>query len=106
MMNTQGLLLAILFLPGLCRTQAAAVSFKVSDQEPPKEVADGIKKTLQGKAIQLLDGSKVLYQFWFRTETPLKASPESGAKALQRLDEVTLLGMATVGEGHRDYKDN
>jgi len=105
-MNIQGSLFSFALLTGLWCAQAADLTLRVSDQEPPKEAGEGIKKTLQSKAIEVLDGSTVVYQFWFRTETPLKAPPESAAKALQSLDEITLLGLARVGEGRRDYKDN
>ncbi len=84
----------------------AELTLKIVDKEPPKEVGESIRKTLRPKAVQLLDGEKPVYEFWFRAEIPLKAKPESPAKALPAIGETTLLGVAIVQGVQRDYKDN
>jgi hypothetical protein len=85
---------------------AAEVSLKISDKAPPKEAGDSIRKALQPKSIQLLEAEKPIFDFWFRSELPLKSKPESPAKSLDSIAEITLIGVAMVGEGRRDYKDN
>lgn len=85
---------------------AADLTAKLTDKEPPKEVGDSIKKVLQSKAVQLLDGEKPAFEFWFRTEIPLKSKAESPAKALQAIGETTLCGVVSVQKDARDYKDN
>jgi hypothetical protein len=106
-MRILGLLWLGSILPALiASTVAAEMQVKVEDKEPPKEVGEDVRKELQLKAIELLAGGNASYQFWFRKEIPLKAKPESDSKSLQAVDEVTLLGVAVVGVGHRDYKDN
>src|SRR5438046_2538072 len=89
----------------LC-SAAAELALKVVDKEPPKEVGESIRKALQSKAIQLLDGDKPVYEFWFRTEIPLKSKPESVEKGLQAIGETTLLGVVIVQGSPHDYKDN
>ncbi len=90
----------------VCSATAADLTLKLSDKQPPAEVSEPIKKVLQAKAIQLLNGDKPVFEFWWRKDVPIKAKPESAAKSLETLDEITLLGVAVVGEGQRDYKDN
>jgi hypothetical protein len=84
----------------------AQLTLKTADKGPPEGVAEPIAKGLESKAIQVLDGDKVVYEFWFRKDLPVKAKPDSTAKALDNLEEMSLMGIAVVGEGRRDYKDN
>lgn len=85
---------------------AADATLKVTAKEPPAEIGESIKRTLDPKAIQLLDGDEAIYEFWFQREIPAQAEPESASKGLKTLDEITLMGVVSVGEGQRDYKDN
>src|SRR5207245_5678282 len=75
-------------------------------KEPPRELVGLIGKALQPRAVQLLDGGKPVFEFWFRSEVPLKSKPASADKALDSLQETVLLGAVSVGSGQRDYKDN
>ena len=86
--------------------QAAEVMLKSVDMEPPKELGESIRKLVATKAVQLSAGDKTLYQFWLVNELPVTSPPVSPAKGLESIAEITLLGVATVGEGLRDYKDN
>lgn len=106
-MKNLGILLgmALLVRSALAAT-AADVTVKVTEKEPPKEVGDSIRKTLQPKVIELLQGDKPIYELWFRSQIPLKSKPDSPAKGLQAIDEVTFLGVAVLPESRRDYKDN
>jgi hypothetical protein len=90
----------------ICSASAADVAVKITEKEPPKEVGEEIRKVLQPKAIQIIEGDKPVYEFWFRTEVPLKSKPESPSKGLSALGEITLLGVAVLPEARRDYKDN
>src|SRR5438093_4160389 len=87
-------------------SNAADVSVKVADKEPPKQIAESIRKTLQPTAVQLLHGDTPAFEFWFGSEIPLKSKPGSAEKALDAFQETTLLGAVAVGSGQRDYKDN
>jgi hypothetical protein len=106
MMKT-GILLGTVLLLGLAsNAHGAEMAVKVLDKEPPKEIGESIRKTLQPKVVQLLEGDKAVWEFWFRSEVPLKSKPESPAKALQALGEITPLGALVLAEPRRDYKDN
>src|SRR5260370_23962208 len=87
-------------------TNAADLSVKVADKPPQNQISESIRKTLQPKAVQVLDGETPLFEFWFSAEVPLKSKPASIDKALDALRETTLLGAAIVGKGQRHYKDN
>src|ERR1044072_3514047 len=56
---------------------AADMALKVADKEPPKELHVAIRAKLQTKAVQLLDGGKPVYEFWFGAEVPLQSKPAS-----------------------------
>ena len=87
------------------RINAADFSVKVTDREPPKEVSEAIRKLLQPKAVQVLNGNTPVFEFWFSSEVPLKSRPAAD-KALEAIPETAVLGAVTVGSGQRDYKDN
>jgi hypothetical protein len=78
----------------------------VADHEPPKELEVSIRKTLQPKAVQILEGGKAAFEFWFNSELPLASKLESPGKALDAVKQTTLLGAVAVVSDKRDYKDN
>jgi hypothetical protein len=96
----------MLFLSSALASWAASFAVKVIEKEPPKEVDDSIRKVLQAKAVQLLDNGQPVFEFWFRTEIPLKSNPQSAAKALEAIAETTLCGLVAVRRTEHDYKDN
>ena len=85
---------------------AADLAVKVADKEPPKELDASIRAKLQTKAVQLLDGEKPVYEFWFSAEVPLQSKPASAGKALDALKQATFLGAVAVSRDQRDYRDD
>jgi len=85
---------------------ADALKLKVADKEPPAELDESIRATLQPKAVQLLDGDKAVFEFWFRKEVPLTTAPASSVKGLDGLKAPILFGAVAVRADRRDYKDN
>jgi len=85
---------------------AAELTLKVADKEPPKELDASIRAVLQPKAVQLLEGDKPVYEFWFRSEVPLQSKPGSLAKALESVKATTLIGAVSVPKSLRDYRDD
>src|SRR6266513_2763115 len=86
--------------------KAADLTVKATDKEPPKELGEAIRQTLQTKAAQVLDGNQPAFEFWFAREIPLKSKPASLAKALDSLAPATLLGAVSVSAATRDYRDD
>jgi hypothetical protein len=95
-----------IFLAWTNPAQAGDLTLKVADKEPPKELDASIRATLQSKAVQLLDGEKPAYEFWFCNEISLQSKPESAAKGLDALKQATLLGAVSVPKAKRDYRDD
>ena len=85
---------------------AADLTLKVTKKEPPKEVDESIRNTLQSTAVQLLDGEKAAFEFWLATEIPLAAKPESDAKAMEAIRQSAIIGAVSVQADKRDYKDS
>jgi len=87
-------------------SSAEDLALKVADKEPPKELDASIRAKLQTKVVQLLDGEKPAYEFWFNAELPLQSKPATAGKALDAIKPATLLGAVTVSRDHRDYRDD
>jgi len=87
-------------------SRAADFSVKVADKEPPGQIGESIRKTLQPKTVQVFNGDTPVFEFWFGSEVSLKSKPGSADKGLGSVQETTLLGAVSVGNGLRDYKDN
>jgi len=85
---------------------AADLTLKITKKEPPKEVDESIRKTLQSTAVQLLDGEKAAFEFWLATEIPLASKPESDAKAMEAIKQSAIIGAVSVQADKRDYKDS
>jgi len=99
--------LALLLIIGAhTGSNAADLTLKVADKEPPKELGTAISLLLQKKAVQLLDGGQPTYEFWFVTELPLQSKPAGLAKALDSVKQATLLGAVSVPKSQRDYRDD
>jgi hypothetical protein len=95
-----------LLLAGATQGVSADLTLKVADKEPPKELGESIRAKLQTKAVQLLDGDKPVYEFWFCNEIPLQSKPESSSKGLDTLKPATLIGAVAVPKARRDYRDD
>jgi hypothetical protein len=87
-------------------TNASDLSLKLAEKEPPKDLGASIIAKLQPKAIQLFDGDKPAYEFWFAAELPLQSKPASAGKALDAIKQATLLGAVAVSKPQRDYRDD
>jgi hypothetical protein len=99
-------LVAFLVLFALQVAQAGELALKVAEKEPPKELDASIRALLQPKAVQLLDGDAPAFEFWFVSQLPLQAKPDSLAKALDGVKPATLLGAVSVPKARHDYRDD
>ncbi len=84
----------------------AELTVRVTDKEPPKELDASIRAVLQKKAVQLLEGDKPVWEFWFVSDLPLQSKPASLAKALDSVKQPALLGALFVPKALRDYRDD
>jgi hypothetical protein len=84
---------------------ADAVKLKLVDAEPPQEIAEPIRAMLDHKSLQLSEGDKPFYEFWFRKELPLAKQPENGSLSLETIKEGTVLGAVKVNGERRDFRD-
>lgn len=100
------LLASVLSATFVSALDAADLTVKAIDKEPPKDLGQAILQTLPAKAVQVLDGDKPAFEFWFGREIPLKSKPASQAKALDSLEQATLLGVVSVSAATRDYRDD
>jgi hypothetical protein len=107
-MRKQGLSLAfVLLLQSALAGDASEMKLQAAaGKEPPQEVSESIRKALRPGSVQVLEGDSVIYEFWFRSDLPLRSKPASADRAMQAIGETTLLGVAAVGKGQRDYRDN
>jgi len=78
----------------------------VEEKEAPKSVSDEIRASLSNRTVQLLDGEKPVFEFWFRKTLPLEKKPESSPQALKSIKVATLIGVVKVHESKRDYRDD
>ena len=93
---------ALIAIPGL----AADFELGKITEAAPDDVSSDIIDVLAGEALQLKDGDKPQFSFWFVKELPLKAAPESSKKALDQIADVTLVGVVAAHVEHRDYRDD
>lgn len=106
MKTLKPLMFAFALMMAAATGSAASLTLKVVDKEPPKELDPSIAAQLQKSAVQMLDGDKPAYEFWFVAELPLTAKPASPAKALDGVKQATLLGAVSVPKALRDYRDD
>ena len=84
----------------------AEIKLKFLDKAPPTELGESIRAHLQSKAVQLLDGEKAVYEFWFARELTLTKKPASPAKVMEGLPAAALIGAVSVPKSIRDYRDD
>ena len=85
---------------------AAEFSVKVGAKSFPKELAGPITALLNPAAVQLTEGDKAVYDFWFVKEAALKSMPASPDSGLKTIREAALLGAVVVHRAQHDYKNN
>lgn len=85
---------------------ASEFQLKVVDKEAPKELSQSFRDVLQAKAVQLLQGDKPVYEFWFVSKLQLKSKPESLRYHLDALAPTTVIGALAATRSERDYRDD
>jgi hypothetical protein len=87
---------------------APAYSIKtVADQAPPKDLAEPIRKLLENRCVQLLDGrGNTVLEVWLCKEVPVKATDAQIKNGLTYREAAssTVLGAVRVAKATMDYK--
>lgn len=84
----------------------ADVVAKTEKKAPPEEVSEPIVKVLSDTCYQIVDGDKLLFEFWFCAALPLKEEPQSPEKSLDALKMASLLGVVRIHKDLQDYRDD
>ena len=85
---------------------AVDLQLNVIDKKPPSVFAAPIRDVLSSQCVQLVNGAKPLYEFWFRQEMPLKGKPAMVEEGLRAVTQSALMGVAVVHKSRRDYRDD
>lgn len=86
---------------------ASKWTVKAATTEPPKEVAEPIRKLLGENTLQVLDGEgKLVCEFWLRKEVPVKATPEEIEKGIsyRKVEQSTVIGAIHFAREWVDYR--
>ena len=93
-----------------CRVRFAAdtkLTVKVEKSEPPKELADAVRKTLDGQAMSVSDEKgKLICTVWAAKSLDSKATAEQAKAGLKysQIEETTVVGAVKFAEEWKDYR--
>ncbi len=80
---------------------------QTASTKPPAELADGIRKLLPEKSIQVNDAAgQAIGEFWFRAEIPVDASPTQIKNGLtyREIRQTEILGAVRFDREWTDYR--
>ncbi|GMW01134.1 MAG: hypothetical protein AMXMBFR84_22710 [Candidatus Hydrogenedentota bacterium] len=84
---------------------ALAAELSVEETAVPENVTDAIKTTLESKVMTIKSENSVVWEFWLRKDIPVVTAAGKKDGTLNDVKELTLIGVARVGKGQRDFKD-
>jgi hypothetical protein len=96
----------VVFLALSTPAMSQGLTLKQSEVAPPEEVVAELRDLLDANAIQLFDGDKPIFEFWFRKDIPLASAPAEGTSALSAIKELTYLGVVRVHERKKDFRND
>ena len=97
---------ALLALVSLAPAADTKVTVKVEKAEPPKELTDAVRKTLDAQAMSVLDEKgKLICTVWAAKalDTKATADPKKGLKYAD-VEETTVVGAVKFAEEWKDYR--
>lgn len=97
---------ASLFLAGGLCARAADMTVKVAEKPAPDSVHETIHSLLQNTAVQLVEDSKPVYEFWWVKEFKLPSKPAPPTSPFDGARPAALLGVISVSRTGRDYRDD
>src|SRR5689334_1340375 len=103
---TRTLAAALCLVAATASTADSKYTVKVEDADPPKELSDAIRATLDNKAMRVTDDTgKLLCTVWACKALETKATADQ-AKALKyaHVEPTTLVGAVQFPEVWKDYR--
>ena len=107
MIRTLAAVAAILALATSTFAADAKLTVKVEKAEPPKELADAIRKTLSDQAMSVSDEKgKLICTVWAAKALDTKATADQAKAGLKysHVEETTLVGAVKFPEEWKDYR--
>jgi hypothetical protein len=98
---------AILALVGSASAADTKITVKVEKAEPPKELTDAVRKTLDTQAMSVLDEKgKLICTVWAAKALDTKATAEQAKTGLKytHVEETTVVGAVKFAEEWKDYR--
>jgi hypothetical protein len=99
-------LVGLIALVPLIAAQEGKFTVKAATNAPPKELADDVQKLLGKSSIQLLDGDKVIGEFWFRGDIPADATAEQIKNGItwREVKQTEVIGAVRFEQDWTDYR--
>lgn len=91
---------------GVMPAMGQDLALTTEEKAAPAEVSEAIRGVLGKEAVILGKDSGPVWEFWFVNKVALPYAPDEGKSALEVLKKTALLGVVTVHEEVRDFKDN
>lgn len=100
-------LLGLFFLAANLVAAEPTLTVKLAPTEVPKEIADGLRKSLRGDAHLVRDAKGAFATLWLCQELAVSATPEQRKVGLtyRHLAPGTLLGVLHLQRGWRDFHE-
>src|SRR5262245_26262315 len=98
---------ALLALVGYTSAADTKLTVKVEKTEPPKELTDAVKKTLDGQAMSVFDEKgKLICTVWPAKSLDTKATADQAKAGLKysQVEETTVVGAVKFAEEWKDYR--
>ncbi len=98
----------LLFIAAIATFPLAAkesFSLKVEKKAAPEKLNADIKSKIAGLSHQISDDKGLFFEFWFAKEIPLRGFADTTQKTMDKINEISLLGVAIVYENKADYTD-
>jgi hypothetical protein len=97
---------SLLFASNSAIANEPKYSVKVEDKEPPKELSDAVRGSLESKAMNVLADDKVLCTVWAVKSLDSKATPDQAKAGLKyaHLEETSIVAAVQIADFWRDYR--
>jgi hypothetical protein len=98
---------ALLALVGYASAEDAKLTVKVEKADPPKELSDAVKKTLDTQAMSVFDEKgKLLCTVWAAKSLDTKATADQAKAGLKysHVEETTVVGAVKFAQEWKDYR--